>query len=173
MTVIMGIDPGIASTGWGVISRDGGDCKLLGYGCITTNNEDMDCLRLFEIYRGVSDVVGQYQPDVVVLELAPGIRMYHARSGTTGEVRGVVKLALSPSVKVVDALATTMRKKLTGRSRIVGRDGKRRIDDMLRAAVVRYLGLERPPTPIHACEAVAHAICLDIPMPPKTRRRRC
>ena len=65
---ILGVDPGLGITGYGVISASGGDFKLLEAGIIKNSSQKPLAKRLAAIYKGVAGLVREYQPAVLVLE---------------------------------------------------------------------------------------------------------
>lgn len=67
MAIILGIDPGSRITGYGVIRQQGRQLLYLGSGCIRTQVDDLPS-RLQRIYAGVSEIITQYQPDVLSIE---------------------------------------------------------------------------------------------------------
>ncbi len=67
MAIILGIDPGSRVTGYGVIRQQGRQLLYLGSGCIRTQVDDLPS-RLQRIYAGVSEIITQYQPDVLSIE---------------------------------------------------------------------------------------------------------
>ncbi len=66
--IILGIDPGLRTTGWGVIEKDGSRLKHLGHGVVTSNSEDDLARRLVQLHDGITEVVRQWQPHVCAVE---------------------------------------------------------------------------------------------------------
>ncbi len=89
---ILGIDPGTAITGYGVIERQAGQYRLIDYGCITTPAHTPISQRLITIYQGMQCLLTEYQPDEVAME-----ELFFNRNVTTaitvGQARGVLMLA--------------------------------------------------------------------------------
>jgi crossover junction endodeoxyribonuclease RuvC len=91
---ILGIDPGTATTGYGVIDTElEGIYNLLDYGLVTTSKESPHGQRLEHIYQGIFDLIDRHQPDVVAIE-----RLFFATNALTainvGQAIGVIKLAI-------------------------------------------------------------------------------
>lgn len=91
---ILGIDPGTATTGFGVLDVLGGDkYKVLDYGLIETTKDQVHGRRLELIYEGISNLIKKHSPDVVAIE-----RLFFATNALTaiavGQAIGVIKLAI-------------------------------------------------------------------------------
>ena len=91
---ILGIDPGTATTGYGVIDQDEtGKIKLLEYGLVSTTKDQPHGERLALIYDGITNLVSKHSPDVVAIE-----RLFFATNALTaiavGQAIGVIKLAI-------------------------------------------------------------------------------
>ena len=91
---VLGIDPGLANTGFGIIDDFGGRMSLVGYGVIETAPEDAHPSRLLEIFRGIEEVVGKYAPDESAME-----ELFFGRNSSSAmmvaEAKGVVTMALA------------------------------------------------------------------------------
>lgn len=92
--VILGIDPGLARTGWGVIERSHEKDRLLAYGCIETPAKTADHERLALVFGELQKIIKKYGPDHAAIE-----RLFFEKNAktaiTVGQARGVVMLALS------------------------------------------------------------------------------
>ena len=91
---ILGIDPGTATTGFGVIEQDSnGQIKLIEYGLVSTTKDQPHRERLALIYDGITNLVAKHTPDVVAIE-----RLFFATNALTaiavGQAIGVIKLAI-------------------------------------------------------------------------------
>ena len=90
--IILGIDPGIAIVGWGVVEYSGNRFRTLGYGSIQTPSDMKTEDRLVEIHRRVRELIGTYRPDCLAVE-----ELFWNTNQTTGirvsEARGVILLA--------------------------------------------------------------------------------
>lgn len=149
--LILGLDPGIAVTGWGVIEHSANEPRLVGYGTISTSPRDPDSERLAAIYRGVLDVIDEYQPQAAAIEeLFGGINLKTALA--VGQARGVIILACAER-GIVPADYTPLRIKQAVAG--YGRAGKDQVQQMVKA----LLCLRQVPKPDHAADALAVAIC--------------
>ncbi len=149
--VLLGIDPGLAETGYGVVRRDGPRYVSLDYGCIRTAAATEMGERLRHIHEAVRELTRQWRPEVLVME-----RLYQLRDGSTGlsvgQAMGVVRLAASlDAVPVAEYAPTHVKMTLVG----YGDADKQQIQFM----VQRLLNLPEPPRPDHAADALALCVC--------------
>ncbi|HSX14846.1 MAG TPA: crossover junction endodeoxyribonuclease RuvC [Candidatus Saccharimonadales bacterium] len=147
---ILGIDPGTATTGFGIIDSQGQKLKFIGGGVITTPAAADMPDRLLTIKREISQVVGEYKPDQMAVEL-----LYFARNSSTaisvGQARGVVLLAAAEaSIPVVEFTPLQVKQAVTG----YGKATKRQIQEMVQT----LLSLSELPRPDDAADALACAI---------------
>ncbi len=147
---ILGIDPGIARLGYGII-EDTPQLSVVAFGCITTPAKQSQPLRLLSIYRQLEEVFELAAPDEVAVE-----RLFFNQNITTafavGEARGVVLLrAAEAGCPVSDYAPLQIKQALVG----YGRADKRQVQIMVSMA----LSLDKPPTPDDAADALAVAIC--------------
>jgi len=148
--VILGIDPGLAHTGWGVIERDGSRSRCLAYGCVTTRAHEEVAQRLTAIYEGIRDVVVRYRPVECAVESV--FFGTNAKSAfATGQARGVALLATADAHLVVGDYSPVQIKSTVVGS---GTADKKQVQYMVRAT----LGLDHVPSPDHAADALAAAI---------------
>jgi crossover junction endodeoxyribonuclease RuvC len=148
--IILGIDPGLANTGWGIIERDGSSCRALAYGCIRTNASDDVAQRLAAIHDEVRDVIDRYAP----LECAVESVFFgtNAKSAfATGQARGVALLATADAHLSVGEYSPVQIKSVVAGS---GTADKSQVAYMVRA----FLSLDHEPRPDHAADALAAAI---------------
>ena len=90
--IVLGIDPGTASTGWGVIEQDGNRLRSLGHGCIVTSAKTETPLRLRQIHDEILSLIGRFHPAVVALEeLFVNVNVKTALA--VGQARGAIILA--------------------------------------------------------------------------------
>lgn len=154
---ILGIDPGLASSGWGLIEqRDNRVCHL-AHGCIETAAADGHAPRLLAIYRAVKSIIGQWRPDAGALET-----LYFAKNVKTAlpvsEARGVLCLALAEAaLPVFEYSPNLIKQAVVG----VGSADKRQVQEMTRL----ILGLADIPRPDHAADALGAAICCAYQIP--------
>ncbi len=148
--VILGIDPGTATTGWAVVGKDKQDVELVSYGVIKTEKDQPSPQRLAEIFLSLVRLIREYQVD----ELA-GERVFFNTNAKTalavGESSGVVKLcAAQADVPFFEYTPLQVKMALTG----YGRAEKKQIGEMVR----REFGLKSPPRPDDAADAAAVAL---------------
>ena len=148
--IILGIDPGFARMGWGVISKTGAKFSLIDYGCLETSAEASLSDRLEMIFDGISKVIKKHKPDLAGIETL----FFNTNAKTAvkvGEARGVVLLALKKSgVKVIDITPLQVKRAVAG----YGRAEKAQVQKMVKA----LLNLKEIPRPDDAADALAVAI---------------
>lgn len=148
---VMGVDPGTREAGFGVVQQKGNRMSLVEYGVVSARRGDPVAVRLRTIYEGLHEAVRRHRPDVLSIEavfygknVASALRM--------GEARGVAILAASvENVDVVEYAPAIVKKAAVGQ----GRASKERVQEMIRI----LLGLPEPPSPDHAADALALAVC--------------
>lgn len=149
--LILGIDPGIAITGYGLVREHGGGLALVDYGVIRTPKDQPLSKRLQTIYEGLTTLIGTHQPDVAAVE-----ELFFSRNVRTalsvGHARGVTLLALADA-----ELPIHEYKPLEVKQAIAGYGGanKQQVQEMVRL----LLGLDHVPHPDDAADAVAVAVC--------------
>ena len=152
MTVILGIDPGLNTTGYGVIETPvGGKVRLLEAGVVRSKSNVLhDKIR--EIYDGVREIITAFSPDAMALE---ELYSHYDRPRTAilmGHARGAICLAASQSsIPVHPYAATKIKKLLTGS----GHAPK----DQIQRAIQLELQLPRIPEPPDVADALAVALC--------------
>lgn len=148
--IIMGVDPGLANTGWGVIVRERGSCRPVAYGCIATKPDRSIAARLAIIHDGLRDVVATYQPRHCAIE-----SVYfgtNAKSAfATGQARGVALLATAEHELAIAEYSPVQIKSVVAGH---GSADKDQVAFMVRT----QLGLDHTPTPDHAADALAVAL---------------
>jgi len=148
--IVMGIDPGLANTGWGVIEREGSKLSCLAYGCITTGAREELAQRLRLIHDGVRDVIVRYRPTECAVESV--FFGTNAKSAfATGQARGVALLATADAHLVLGDYSPVQIK-----SAVVGSGSAEK--DQVQYMVRVMLGLDHEPKPDHAADALAAAI---------------
>ena len=148
--IVLGFDPGTASTGWGVIEQDGNRLKSLGHGCIVTSAKDETHVRLRKIHDEARLLIKRFKPDIVVLEeLFVNVNVRTALA--VGQAKGVLYLAASDLAAAPREYSPLQIKlAVTG----YGRASKVQVQEMTKV----ILGLSRIPQPDHAADALAVAI---------------
>ncbi len=149
---ILGIDPGLNTTGYGVLDIIDGRPRLVEAGIVRGTSRGSLPARTKEIYTGVADVIASLKPEVLALE-----KLYaHYDRPTTailmGHARGVICLAASQAdIAVEDYAATQVKKTLTGNGRAPKAQMQR--------AIQLELGLSTLPEPADVADALAIAFC--------------
>lgn len=149
--IILGIDPALTVTGYGVIDAKKNNLSLLEAGIVTTSSKEILPKRLDKIYRAVTKLISDTRPDVMVLE-----KLYaHYRHPTTayllGQARGVICLACATkNISLVEYAATRVKKAVVGR----GLASK----DQVQKMVATILRLCRLPEYTDVTDALALAI---------------
>ena len=149
--IILGIDPGLALVGWGVIEYSGSRFRTLGYGSIQTPADMKTEDRLVEIYRRMQDLIRTYKPDCMAVE-----ELFWNTNQTTGirvsEARGVILLAgAEDKLPIYEYTPLQVKQAVVG----YGRAEKKQVITM----VTMLLKLEKPPKPDDTADALAIAIC--------------
>lgn len=149
--VVLGVDPGIANTGYGVVVSAGTRLDALQYGVIETAPADPIEQRLTEVYRDIGELIGRFDVEAVAVEdLYFGANVVSALA--VGQARGVVLLAAGQRGVPVRSYTPQQVKAAVCGS---GRAGKAQVARM----VARLLALAAPPRPDHAADALAVAVC--------------
>jgi crossover junction endodeoxyribonuclease RuvC len=151
-TRILGIDPGLNVTGYGVLQTGSGSLQVCEAGIVKGKSRGSLTSRLLEIYRGVTDVIQSLSPAVRALE---ELYSHYKRPQTAilmGHARGVICLAAAEAdIPVVGYAATQVKRILTGS----GRAPKTQVQEAIR----RELGLSEVPEPNDVADALAIALC--------------
>jgi crossover junction endodeoxyribonuclease RuvC len=148
----MGIDPGTAVTGYGIVTRSAtGAVSLMECGVIKTSPRETLPNRIREIYDGISEIIGRQHPDVVAVEnVFQGKNVKSAL--TLGHARGAILLAASHAEIVIAEYAAREIKKA-----VVGNGNATK--DQVAFMVQKQLRLKTPPAPADAADGVAAALC--------------
>lgn len=149
--IILGIDPGTAMTGFGLIQCSKANFKLLEKGSIKTSNDHDSSFRLNLIYEEIKALMKKHKPGVLAIESL--FFNTNAKSASAvGQAIGVIKLAAARGkIKVFEYPPLKIKMKLAGN----GRAEKKEIQSKVRKA----LRLRKIPRPTHAADALAVAIC--------------
>ena len=151
MDSVLGIDPGTATTGFGVIHESKNDLELIDYGIISTPPDLAMEKRLQIIYNKVLELIDLHQPGSCAVE-----KLFFQRNVTTaitvGQARGVILLALAEkNVKCAEYTPLEVKQAVTG----YGVANKKQVQLMLQS----ILNLKQIPKPDDAADALAIAIC--------------
>ena len=146
---VLGIDPGIALTGWAVVEKKMSP-RLAGYGCIKTSPRFSPEARLDKVFEGLRKIIKKYRPDVMAVE-----KLFFNTNAKTalkvGEARGVVLLCAARSrLPLSEFTPLQIKSTITG----YGRADKKQIQQMVKT----LLGLKEIPRPDDAADAVAVAL---------------
>ncbi|MCE5191606.1 MAG: crossover junction endodeoxyribonuclease RuvC [Actinomycetia bacterium] len=147
--IILGIDPGLANTGWGVIETSGSRFRCVAYGCVRSDGTMSLPARLMRIHESLCGVVDRYRPAEAAVE-----SVYFSNNAktafATGQARGVAILAAS-GIPVGEYGPGEIKLAVVG----TGDADKHQVQYMVRVV----LGLDDEPKPDHAADALAAAIC--------------
>lgn len=149
--IILGVDPGIADTGYGVINDDKGKLTCLSYGSIKTSSKDDLITRLNQLHIELSKVIKKYQPDLVSVE-----ELFFSKNVktalTVGHARGVILLTIKQNnLPVFEFKPSQVKQAVSG----YGAAKKDQIQKMVKT----LLGLKEIPKPDDAADALAIAMC--------------
>jgi len=150
--VVLGIDPGIGTTGYGVVGEDErGEVRLVTYGAIETTPGEPMPERLHVLHTAVCALLVEHRPESVAVE-----QLFFGRNVTTaisvGQARGVVLLAAAQAgLEVYEYKPAEVKQALSG----YGNADKRQMQEMVRM----LLNLDHIPRPDDAADAVAVAVC--------------
>ena len=149
---ILGVDPGLIRTGYGLVEADGpDDIRLIEAGVVKTSVEDGISGRVVDIYTNLTDIIKEHKPGVLVLEKLYSHYKHPVTSILMGHARGVVCLACGINgVRLVSYPATRIKKSVTGN----GRAGKHQVQSMVKS----LLKLNTAPEPFDVSDALAMAI---------------
>jgi len=147
---ILGIDPGLATTGWAVVDIEE-EIVIEDFGVVSTEKGNNNEVRLSEIFDDVSEIIKRYKPDTAAIETL----LFNSNVKTAmsvGEARGVILLAFQKSfLSVHQYTPLQVKNSITGN----GRADKKQVQEN----VMRICNLKKLPKPDDAADAVAVAIC--------------
>ncbi|MFA5127053.1 MAG: crossover junction endodeoxyribonuclease RuvC [Patescibacteria group bacterium] len=149
-TIILGLDPGLADTGFGVLSKHGQILKFVAAGSIRTSPRFSFSRRAQEIYKEILSLIEQHRPDIVAVE-----KLFFAKNVKTalavGQARGVVLLAIEQSNRQLVEFTPLQIKQAIAAS---GTASKKQVGLMVKS----LLRLSSVPKPDDAADALAVAI---------------
>jgi len=148
--IVLGIDPGTAAMGYGIVESTGGRLRSIDFGVIATSPDTGLPDRLLEAHAGIARLLVAHAPEVVAVE-----RLFFSRNAQTafavGQARGIVLLAAAQAgVPVVEATPNEVKSAIAG----YGAADKEQVQRMVQVV----LELSRPPTPDDAADALAIAV---------------
>ncbi|HZD43151.1 MAG TPA: crossover junction endodeoxyribonuclease RuvC [Methanomicrobiales archaeon] len=150
--IVIGIDPGLARLGYGLIRVGGGAVEAVAYGCIETSGKEMrTSQRLLQIHTELEKILDDYRPDELAIE-----KLFFARNTTSAmnvsEVRGIVLLdAEKRSIPITEYTPNQVKQAITGS----GKADKHQMQEMIK----RLLRLEKVPRPDDTADALSIALC--------------
>lgn len=149
--IILGIDPGTATTGYGIIKKAGNNLKVLDYGCITTSPDLFPGERLKRINNELNKLIKKYQPKVLAVE-----NVYFFKNLKTAmpvsQAKGVVLLtAAKKKIPVYEITPLQMKMAITG----YGKAEKKQVQEMLKV----LLNMKEVPKLDDAADALGIALC--------------
>ena len=147
---VLGIDPGYAIVGWGVVEYISNRFAPIGYGAVITEKDTPFEQRLVEIYESVFDICKRYQPEALSIE-----KLYYQHNQTTvigvAEARGVILLAAAQAgIPIYEYTPMQVKQAVTGYGKAV----KKQVQEMTRV----LLHLPAVPKPDDTADALAMAI---------------
>lgn len=148
---IIGIDPGYAIVGYGVLDYDKARFSVVNYGAVTTQAGTSFDQRLMEIYNDMCTVLDMFKPDCMSIE-----KLYFTNNKTTGidvaQARGIILLsAVQRGIEIYEYTPLQVKQAVVG----YGRAEKHQVQEMVK----NILGLKEVPKPDDTADAVALAIC--------------
>lgn len=148
---ILGIDPGTATTGYGVVDKVGSSPVMVDYGTILTSPKKTDPQRLLDIHDQINAIIDKYLPDVVVME-----RLFFAKNQTTAiavsKSCGVIQFAAANrGIDVIEYTPPEVKQAVVG----YGGADKKQVQYMIQ----RILNLKEIPKPDDAADALALCVC--------------
>lgn len=149
--VILGVDPGLAHTGWGVVETRGSVCRARAYGCVATRAHEAIDFRLGRIYDELRAVIEKFGPTELAIE-----NVYFGENVksaiATAQARGVAIVACSKAgLSVGEYTPMQIKQAVVG----TGAADKHQVMYMVRS----ILALDHEPRPDHAADALAAAVC--------------
>ncbi len=152
MMLVLGLDPGLAITGYGLVAGAGQELTLVAQGVLRTPAGKPLAERLLQLHRALAALIARYRPDAAAVEeLFFGTNARTAM--TVGEARGVLLLALAEAgVPIHGYTPLQVKQAVAG----YGAAPKQQVQEMVQA----LLGLAQTPQPDDAADALAVAICL-------------
>ena len=149
--IILGIDPGYAIVGYGVLEYSNNKFKVIEYGAITTDSKENMFDRFKSIYDDICDVMERTKPDFMAIEEL----FFNSNQKTAinvAQARGVILLAaMNRGIRIFEYTPLQVKQAVAG----YGRAGKKQVQQMVKL----LLGLKEVPKPDDTADAVAIAIC--------------
>jgi len=148
---ILGIDPGLGITGYGLIEASGDNVRLIEAGIIRSSAKDKIEKRLAGLHKRITGLIKDTKPGAIVLEEVYSHYKHPRTSILMAHARGAICLAVEEqAVSLINYPTTRIKKAITGR----GRASK----EQMQRTVTSLLGLKKPPEPVDITDALALAI---------------
>jgi crossover junction endodeoxyribonuclease RuvC len=149
--IILGVDPGIATVGFGVVELVGNKYRVLDYGAILTPSDQLFPHRLRAVYNQLNDIIKRYRPDDLAIE-----ELFFNKNVKTaikvGHARGVeILAAVNHDIEVYEYTPLQVKQAVVG----YGRAEKKQVQEMVKI----LLNLDKIPKPDDVADALAVAIC--------------
>jgi crossover junction endodeoxyribonuclease RuvC len=149
--IIIGIDPGLATVGFGIIRKEKNSMIPISYGCIKTSAKKQNPERLLEIYNELNILFERYSPSEVAIE-----KLFFTNNITSAmdvsEARGIIFLAAQQkNIPVTEYTPNQIKQAITGS----GRADKKQMQEMIK----RLLNLDEVPSPDDAADGLSIALC--------------
>ena len=149
--IVLGIDPGLSSTGYALLEVGNGRPRVHEFGCAKSSSRQPIETRVRSIYDELLSVASRWRPELAVLEGLYSEYAYPRTAILMGHVRGVICLAVAQAgARVMEVSPAEVKHALTGS----GRASK----EQIKRAVTRMLSLLEPPDSEHVCDALALAL---------------
>ncbi len=149
---ILGIDPGLGITGYGILDADGDNISVVEAGVVRSDSRQPLASRLLEIAREIGEVMAQFHPEAAAIEELYSHYGHPKTAIIMGHARGIVLLrAAEAGLPVFSYASTRIKKSLTGN----GRASKKQVQLMIAST----LGLTAIPEPPDVADALAVALC--------------
>ena len=149
--IVLGIDPGLSNTGYGLIKYDKKKIELIDYGCVLTYKKDNFSVRIKKIYYKIKELIEKYNPHEVAIEDI--FFNKNVRSAlTVSKVHGMVAITVAlMELELYEYTPLQIKQATVGN----GRAEKHQVQSMVKI----LLNLSKIPQPDHAADALAAAIC--------------
>ncbi len=148
---ILGIDPGFAIVGYGIINHEGNKFKTIEYGAVTTKADEDMFVRFKKIYDGVTEIIERNNPDAMAIEEL----FFNSNQKTAinvAQARGIILLAaMNLNIPIFEYTPLQVKQAVVG----YGRADKSQVQQMVKA----LLNLEKVPKPDDTADALAIAVC--------------
>ena len=148
---VLGIDPGLTTTGFGILSTKNDDTKIIDYGTIEPNRKDTLSKRLYSIYADIEELIKVFSPNILAIE-----DIFYGRNVKSafylGQARGVAMMcAAKHDMPVFEYSAKKVKQAITGN----GNADKTQLQYMIK----QIFKLKHLPTPLDASDAIGIALC--------------